>query len=174
MTTTPTQEAARAVELKVCPLCAGPAIADDVGGFLAEPAWQVCCEQCGARGPKREHQAEAIAAWNARATIISSVEIPTWQERCKKHPRHQDGMVTEAMIQARMQEEIDDLRAAWDTRATMPGPTREDIHNLFVPHVEARYDGDGKTKDFIPWSRRSEFIDAILALFRTTETGGGL
>lgn len=34
--------------------------------------------------------------------------IPTWVERCDIH----SGLVSESMIQARMQEEIDDLRAA--------------------------------------------------------------
>lgn len=34
--------------------------------------------------------------------------IPTWVERCDIH----SGIVSERMIQARMQEEIDDLRAA--------------------------------------------------------------
>ena len=38
--------------------------------------------------------------------------IKTWQERCKEHPDHQTGMVSNQMIMARMQEEIDDLRAA--------------------------------------------------------------
>ncbi len=37
--------------------------------------------------------------------------IQTWPERCEKHPDHQSGMVTNVMIQRRMQEEIDDLRA---------------------------------------------------------------
>ena len=36
--------------------------------------------------------------------------ILTWDERCEVHPDHQSGMVTNAMIQMRMQEEIDDLR----------------------------------------------------------------
>jgi hypothetical protein len=36
-------------------------------------------------------------------------DIPTWTERCEKHPDHQQGMVTHGMIQQRMQEEIDDL-----------------------------------------------------------------
>ena len=36
--------------------------------------------------------------------------IPTWTDRCEVHPDHQSGMVTNAMIQMRMQEEIDDLR----------------------------------------------------------------
>ena len=37
--------------------------------------------------------------------------VPTWTERCNQHPDHQSGMVSHGMIQARMQEEIDDLRA---------------------------------------------------------------
>ena len=38
-------------------------------------------------------------------------DIKTWVERCNEHPDHQSGMVSNGMIQARMQEEIDDLRA---------------------------------------------------------------
>jgi len=38
--------------------------------------------------------------------------IKTWNERCKTHRDHQTGMVSHSMIQARMQEEIDELRAA--------------------------------------------------------------
>lgn len=37
--------------------------------------------------------------------------IKTWQGRCEEHPGH-NGIVTDGMIQARMQEEIDDLRTA--------------------------------------------------------------
>lgn len=40
--------------------------------------------------------------------------IKTWVERCDEHPDHQSGMVSNSMIQARMQEEIDDLRAEID------------------------------------------------------------
>ena len=36
--------------------------------------------------------------------------IKTWQERCEEHPDH-CGIVSDHMVQARMQEEIDDLRA---------------------------------------------------------------
>ena len=41
------------------------------------------------------------------------VSVKTWSERCEEHPDHQEGMVTERMIQARMQEEIDELRAGY-------------------------------------------------------------
>jgi hypothetical protein len=36
--------------------------------------------------------------------------IKTWRERCEEHPDHQTGMISERMIQERMQEEIDELR----------------------------------------------------------------
>ena len=38
--------------------------------------------------------------------------IKTWNERCQEHPAHASGMITHDMIQMRMQEEIDALRAA--------------------------------------------------------------
>jgi hypothetical protein len=41
--------------------------------------------------------------------------IKTWSERCEEHPDHQTGMVSEGMIRARMQEEIDELRQALET-----------------------------------------------------------
>ena len=41
--------------------------------------------------------------------------IKTWSERCEEHPDHQMGMISEGMIRARMQEEIDELRQALET-----------------------------------------------------------
>ena len=38
--------------------------------------------------------------------------IKTWHERCEEHPDHQERIISERMIQARMQEEIDKLRQA--------------------------------------------------------------
>ena len=38
--------------------------------------------------------------------------IKTWSERCEEHPDHQERIITERMIQERMQEEIDELRQA--------------------------------------------------------------
>ncbi len=37
-------------------------------------------------------------------------EIKTWHQRCMEHPDHQNGMVSEGMIRARMCEEIEELR----------------------------------------------------------------
>ena len=36
--------------------------------------------------------------------------IKTWRQRCEEHPDH-NGIVSDGMIQARMQDEIDELRA---------------------------------------------------------------
>ena len=44
--------------------------------------------------------------------------IDTWQERCNKNKTH-DGIVTSVMIQARMQEEIDELRRVYDCARTL-------------------------------------------------------
>ena len=41
--------------------------------------------------------------------------IDTWQERCNKN----NGVVTSVMIQARMQEEIDELRRVYDCARTL-------------------------------------------------------
>jgi hypothetical protein len=41
--------------------------------------------------------------------------IKTWHERCEEHPDHQERIISERMIQARMQEEIDELRQALET-----------------------------------------------------------
>lgn len=44
---------------------------------------------------------------------MTKKHIPTWRERCQTHPEHQGGaIVTSRMIERRMQEEIDELRAA--------------------------------------------------------------
>ena len=45
----------------------------------------------------------------------SMKHIKTWSERCEDHPDHQTGMISERMIQERMQEEIDELRQALET-----------------------------------------------------------
>ena len=41
--------------------------------------------------------------------------IKTWSERCEEHPDHQERIISERMIQARMQKEIDELRQALET-----------------------------------------------------------
>lgn len=72
--------------------------------------------------------------------------IRTWQDRCMEHPDHKSGMVSHAMIQARMQEEIDELRAAvfdpdWDRVKERKPLTEVEIYKLFgwyaMPFVRA-------------------------------------
>ena len=76
--------------------------------------------------------------------------IKTWQQRCEEHPDH-NGIVTERMIQARMQEEIDELRAPrqwqgltadeiWDAWCEQAKPER-DTRNFvaaFARAIEAK------------------------------------
>ena len=38
--------------------------------------------------------------------------IKTWNERCEEHPDHQERIISQRMIQERIQEEIDELRQA--------------------------------------------------------------
>jgi hypothetical protein len=38
-------------------------------------------------------------------------DIKDFNQRCEEHPDHQTGMISERMIQARLSEEIDELRA---------------------------------------------------------------
>lgn len=73
------------------------------------------------------------------------MELKTWQERCEKHPDHQSGIVTNAMIQARMQEEIDELRTAlremtqrWKLAERLRGRPRKPIpiEELGIPHYQ--------------------------------------
>jgi len=49
--------------------------------------------------------------------------IKTWQQRCEEHPDH-NGIVTDGMIQARMQEEIDELRAKRQWRGLADGEVK--------------------------------------------------
>jgi len=52
----------------------------------------------------------SVSLDEVEATTMQAEQIRTWAERCEEHPDH-EGIVTHAMIQQRMQEEIDDLRA---------------------------------------------------------------
>ncbi len=53
--------------------------------------------------------------------------IKTWSERCEEHPDHQWRIITERMIQARMQEEIDELRQALETKREWVGLTDREV-----------------------------------------------
>ena len=55
----------------------------------------------------------------------SMKHIKTWSERCEEHPDHQERIISERMIQARMQEEIDELRRALETEQKTSPSKRE-------------------------------------------------
>lgn len=57
--------------------------------------------------------------------------IKTWVERCDEHPDHQSGMVSNGMIQARMQEEIDDLREEIERLTSELKKARTEVENLY-------------------------------------------
>ena len=56
--------------------------------------------------------------------------IKTWSERCEEHPDHQHGMISNSMIQARMQEEIDELRQALETEREWVGLTDDEAFKI--------------------------------------------
>ncbi len=58
-------------------------------------------------------------------------DIKDFNQRCEEHPAHQTGMISERMIQARLSEEIDELRAYIEQR-TWVGLTKEDIEKLWA------------------------------------------
>ena len=62
------------------------------------------CPRCG-------HCCQALVDETAKRK-----HIKTWHERCEEHPDHQEKIISERMIQARMQEEIDELRQALETK----------------------------------------------------------
>ena len=58
---------------------------------------------------------QAITALRQALSGEAVKHIKTWHERCEEHPDHQERIISERMIQARMQEEIDELRQALET-----------------------------------------------------------
>ena len=57
-------------------------------------------------------------------------DIKDFNQRCEEHPAHQTGMISERMIQARLSEEIDELRAYIEQR-TWVGLTDEEIEAIW-------------------------------------------
>jgi len=56
-------------------------------------------------------------------------DIKTFEDRCNAHPDHQDGVVTDAMILARLHEEIAELRAYIEMQLGKPvaAPVQEPV-----------------------------------------------
>lgn len=80
--------------------------------------------------------------------------IKTWSERCEEHPDHQQGMISEGMIRARMQEEIDELRQALETE--QEPVALETVYDTIIHWDET----DGKRS-------RRELARRIVALYTT-------
>ena len=49
-------------------------------------------------------------------------DIKDFNQRCEEHPDHQTGMISERMIQDRLSEEIDELRAYIETKQEQGEP----------------------------------------------------
>ena len=49
-------------------------------------------------------------------------DIKDFSQRCEEHPDHQTGMISERMIQQRLNEEIDELRAYIETKQEQGEP----------------------------------------------------
>ena len=47
-------------------------------------------------------------------------DIKFFSERCEEHPDHQSGMITNKMIQQRLHEEVDELRAYIESQLAQP------------------------------------------------------
>ena len=64
-------------------------------------------------------------------------KIKTWSERCEEHPDHQTGMISERMIQERMQEEIDELRRALEIEQEPVAWMHNFIEGNVITHIPA-------------------------------------
>jgi hypothetical protein len=67
--------------------------------------------------------------------------IKTWNERCEEHPDHQERIISERMIQERMQEEIDELR-----KREWVGLTDEELEEMHN-EIKVRLMGTYRTED---------------------------
>ena len=76
------------------------------------------------------YYAEAIAILRQALSGEAVKHIKTWNERCEEHPDHQERIISERMIQERMQEEIDELRQALETEREWVGLTDDEVNEL--------------------------------------------
>lgn len=78
------------------------------------------------------YYSEAIAILRQALSGEAVKHIKTWNERCEEHPDHQERIISERMIQERMQEEIDELRQAlimFQHSTKIFGPGLEELLN---------------------------------------------
>ena len=74
-------------------------------------------------------------------------DIKFFSERCEEHPDHQSGMITNSMIQQRLHEEIDELRAYIESQLAQPEQEP----------VAIRYDFDGYGYQYIDFGTGSDW-----------------
>lgn len=86
------------------------------------------------------------------------MRIRTWQQRCEEHPDH-NGIVSEGMIQARMQEEIDELRDALEQTQTKTAPAQGGLAEKVPARGTLLEQTLGKVWDEMP---HAALMDAII------------
>ena len=74
-------------------------------------------------------------------------DIKFFSERCEEHPDHQTGMVSHQMIQDRLSEEVDELRAYIESQLAQPEQEP----------VAIRYDFDGYGYQYIDFGSGSDW-----------------
>jgi len=97
------------------------------GRYVCEcESWEPPKNKPMTRDEWKEWLAKSWAEAQARTHTIK-----TWRDRCEEHPDH-EGIVSEQMIRARMQEEIDELRQAIEQAETREwvGLTDDDYEEL--------------------------------------------
>ena len=99
---------------------------------------------------------------------MNYTDIKDFSERCKTHPDHQDGMVSNLMLVQRMHEEIDELRAYIEGSSC---DTKERLIRIMGAFDLAT--GHADTLDELLDSLESELRD-VLGHYRTAREWVGL
>ena len=90
-------------------------------------------------------------------------DIKDFLQRCEIHPDHQSGMITHQMLEDRLCDEIDELRAYIEQR-TWVGLTEEDIDNAEIHLTSCRNNHESWIEGI------QEFAQAIEAKLKEKNT----
>lgn len=93
------------------------------------------------------------------------MKIKTWIERCAEHPDHQTGIVSYSMVQARMQEEIEDLRQHLD-RISQDNVRLRNGHDFWR---QTAHDAETRALDRLPDAERFRWLSQQTALSLWTD-----